>query len=84
MATFYCSTETLIKTRPTSHGGGMHEPSLYPGSDAVGVFEAPHKTTGDVGFTHKTLPSGLQIHYLGPNRAQWQTIVMIYTKDYIH
>ena len=62
MASFYCSTEALIKTRSTSHGGGMHEPSLYPGLDAVDVFEAPHETTGDVGFTSKALPPGLQIY----------------------
>ena len=81
MATFYCSTETLINTRSTSHGGGMHEPSLYPGSDTVDVFDAPHETTGDVGFTNKTLPSGLRIHYLGLNQAQWQTVIMMYAKD---
>ena len=83
MATFYCSTETLIKTRSTSHGGGMHEPSLYPGSDTVDVFDAPHETTGDVGFTNKTLPSGLRIHYLGLNQAQWQTFIMMYAKDLV-
>ena len=81
MATFYCSTETLINTRSTSHGGGMHEPSLYPGSDSIDMSDAPHETTGDVGFTGKTLPSGLRIHYLGLNQAQWQTVIMMYAKD---
>ena len=81
MATFYCSTETLINTRSTSHGGAMHELSLCTGSDAVDVFEAPHETTGDAGFIHETLPSGRQIHYLGLNQAQWQTSFMMYAKD---
>jgi hypothetical protein len=59
----------------------MHKPSLYPGSDAADVFDALHETTGDVGFTNRTPPSGLQIHYLGLNQAQWQTDIMMYAKD---
>ena len=59
----------------------MHEPSLYPGSDSVDLFDAPHETTGVVGVIGKTLPSGLQIHYLGLDQAQWQTGIMMHAKD---
>ena len=50
-------------------------------SDSIDMSDAPHETTGDVGFTGKTLPSGLRIHYLGLNQAQWQTVIMMYAKD---
>ena len=65
MATFCCSIETLIKTRSTSHGGGMHGPSLYPASDATDVFEAPHVTAGDVGFNSKDFAIRTSVSLLG-------------------
>jgi hypothetical protein len=83
MSTFCCSTETLIKTRSTAHGGGMHESTLYPGTDCADLSDAPREATGNVGFTAKTLPTDLSIHYLGLNQAQWQTLIMMYARDVV-
>ena len=83
MSTFCCSTETLIKTRSTAHGGGMHESTLYPGTDCADLSDAPREATGNIGFTAKTLPTDLSIHYLGLNQAQWQTLIMMYARDVV-
>jgi hypothetical protein len=83
MSTFCCPPETLIDTRSTAHGGDMHESTLYPGTDCADLSDAPREATGNVGFTAKTLPTDLSIHYLGSNQPQWQTLIMIYAKDVV-
>ena len=75
------STETLVNTRSDSHGGGMHEPTLYPSSCDPELASAPAESAGNVGFSDKTLPDGLHIHYLGLTQDKWQTLIMMYSRD---
>ena len=75
------STETLVNTRSDSHGGGMHEPTLYPSSCDPELAAAPAESAGNVGFSDKTLPDGLHIHYLGLTQDKWQTLIMMYSRD---
>jgi len=53
----------------------MHEPTLYPSFQGTScdpeLASAPAESAGNVGFTEKTLPDGLSIHYLGLTQDKW-------------